>query len=56
MQEEEAYEERVLSKASGTLNPDQVITLKNALKEESEMMEMGLKMGKEMLNPSPAKK
>lgn len=48
LSQEEAYQQRVLTAAPRTLNPDQVNALRQTFKQQLEMSRLGAKMGREM--------
>jgi hypothetical protein len=48
VQQEQQYQERVLSSATSALSPDQVNTLRQAFQQQVEMQKFGLKMSREM--------
>jgi hypothetical protein len=48
MQQEQQFQQRVLQSAAGTLNPDQINTLRQGFQQQTEMQKFGLKMSREM--------
>ena len=52
LQQEEAYQQRVMQNATQVLSPDQVNTLRESFKQQLDMQRFGIKMSKEMFKGS----